>query len=328
MVAMPCFGAETLGELNIREHKEEDAAALWTLLLEPSFRAGATFCVAQDISQEDALAFWNGGGSRRAYIAELPTTGASASPKLLGSYFIAPIEQGNGAHVATSGFITVPDMQHRGVARAMLRHAIQTAAVDGFRAMQLNVYNPQRPRKCIWRQAGFVEVGKVPKAFAHPSQGYLDALILHREIGHDDLLAWFHDVRAGTGSQPVILPADDEGDPDTTVHPVSQMGPNDEYRKELLDQKKRAEKDQKTLPEPQRLPPPTPIVVLDEAGYVADSWSPADLCLRLAYSLDAMFSPLPPVPDAPGSLKRKDGPLTYNDIKDDHSAAPAAAYES
>ena len=37
-----------------------DEAALWADLLQPTFRAGETYCVPRDVGREDALAYWCG----------------------------------------------------------------------------------------------------------------------------------------------------------------------------------------------------------------------------------------------------------------------------
>lgn len=311
-----CFW-QRLGPLNIREATQEDQLIIWETTLEPVFRAGEAFCVPLDITRVDGIAYWfddqyaQGG---RVYVVEEQTKDGKPSKTPLGSYFITPHRPGNVpasskqcAHVAGCSFITASAIRGRGVARAMLRHAIQTAAIDGFQGILLHVWNPQkRVAKCLWRRASFVEVGRLPAAFMHPSRGFLDALLLYRRADQNDLTAWLHDTRTGSGLEghfaSAITNAEGDGDDDEwTVHPVSQL--TEQYLAE------QADLDKQKLPAAQRLPPPRR-TVLDETGYSADSWNPAHLCLRLAYKLDTVMVSLQqqasPRPDLMNTSPRSD----------------------
>ena len=274
--------------LCIRDIDEEDVDALWQVILDPVFRAGDALCVSPDIPRKDGIDYWIG-GPRRVCVVQTVSDAGKKAENPLGTYAIGPAHGGNGAHVCTAEFITAPTMRSRGVARAMVRHAIQSAAVIGYRAIQLHVWNPQPSGKCIWREAGFVEVGVLPQAFDHPSHGLVDALILHRPITPDDLRMWFHDSRSKADSpaltrEPAASLADAAAqaaeDLDATIEPASQM--TDEFRRELERQAR----------QPAPPPPPKP-VKLDEFGYPVDSWDPALVCMRVAYSLDIMLHEKP-----------------------------------
>ncbi|MCA8883031.1 MAG: GNAT family N-acetyltransferase, partial [Rhodobacteraceae bacterium] len=114
--------------LPIRPATGADHDALWTML-EPAFRAGDTYTVDPDISRADALAFWTA-PEKQVFLCGVP--------KPLGSYYLKPNQAGGGAHVCNAGFVTHPDARGRGVASAMLAHALTTARAAGFRAMQFN----------------------------------------------------------------------------------------------------------------------------------------------------------------------------------------------
>ncbi|NBB98386.1 MAG: GNAT family N-acetyltransferase [Alphaproteobacteria bacterium] len=144
-------------------------------MLEPVFRAGDTYAVDPAITCDDALAFWCG-GNHTAYIAE---RGGSA----LGSYYICPNQQGGGAHVGNCGFVTAPDAQGKGVARAMLEDALDRARAEGYRAMQFNFVVETNTRAvATWVRYGFDIVGRLPGAFLHPKRGYVDALVMYRGL--------------------------------------------------------------------------------------------------------------------------------------------------
>jgi ribosomal protein S18 acetylase RimI-like enzyme len=81
------------------------------------------------------------------------------------------------------GYITAEAARGRGVARAMLRHSLETAREMGFRAMQYNFVVATNQRAIeTWTSAGFVTVGRLPRAFRHPVEGYVDALVMWRDL--------------------------------------------------------------------------------------------------------------------------------------------------
>lgn len=165
---------ETMTDLTIRPASPADHAALWAML-EPVFRAGDTYAVDSDITAHDALDYWSG-GTHSAFIAE-----RGGEP--LGSYYICPNQRGGGAHVCNCGFVTAPAARGRGVARAMLAHALDTARAMGYRAMQFNFVVETNTRAlAIWRDHGFEVVGRLPGAFRHPREGFVDALVMYRQL--------------------------------------------------------------------------------------------------------------------------------------------------
>ena len=144
-------------------------------MLEPVFRAGDTYAVDPGIGRDAALDFWCG-GTHRAFMAE-------AEGVALGSYYICPNQGGGGAHVCNCGFVTVAAAQGRGVARAMLAHALDTARAMGFAAMQFNFVVETNTRAvALWQAHGFEVVGRLPGAFRHPVEGEVDALVMYLRL--------------------------------------------------------------------------------------------------------------------------------------------------
>lgn len=163
-----------MAEITLRPAIAADHSALWAML-EPVFRAGDTYAVDPGIGRDAALAFWCG-GTHRVFIAE-------ADGKALGSYYICPNQGGGGAHVCNCGFVTAPAAQGRGVARAMLAHALDTARAMGFAAMQFNFVVETNTRAVkLWLDHGFAVVGRLPGAFRHPAKGEVDALVMYRRL--------------------------------------------------------------------------------------------------------------------------------------------------
>jgi ribosomal protein S18 acetylase RimI-like enzyme len=71
----------------------------------------------------------------------------------------------------------------RGVATALCEHSQARAVVLWFRAMQFNlVVSTNRGAVWLWDKLGFGTVGVLPGAFRHPEQGYVDALVMYKQL--------------------------------------------------------------------------------------------------------------------------------------------------
>jgi ribosomal protein S18 acetylase RimI-like enzyme len=71
----------------------------------------------------------------------------------------------------------------KGVARKMHEHSLDHARQRGFRAMQFNFVISSNVRAVkLWTSVGFDVVGRLPGAFLHPSEGYVDALVMYRNL--------------------------------------------------------------------------------------------------------------------------------------------------
>ena len=159
--------------MQIRPARISDHDAIWTIL-EPILRAGDTYTQPQDITRDDALAYWFR-PDHEVFVAE---DGA-----VLGTYFLCANQGGGGSHVANCGYMTSTSAQGRGVGRAMLEHSLDRARQRGFRAMQFNfvVSTNERAVK-TWQAYGFDVVGRLPSAFRHPVRGFVDALVMYKQL--------------------------------------------------------------------------------------------------------------------------------------------------
>jgi len=102
----------------------------------------------------------------------------------LGTYFLKANQQGGGSHVANCGYVTSVEAQGRGIARAMCLHSLERAKERGFHAMQFNFVVSTNDRAVkLWLSLGFEIVGRLPRAFQHPERGFVDALVMYRELG-------------------------------------------------------------------------------------------------------------------------------------------------
>lgn len=160
--------------MNIREATSADADRLWEIL-EPICRAGETYAIARDIARDELIPYWLS-PQHRVFVVE-------TEEGILGTYYLKTNQQGGGAHVCNCAFATHADASGKGIARAMLAHALTTAKERGYRAMQFNFVVSSNARAVeTWLRNGFEIVGTLPKAFDHPSLGYVDAYVMFKHL--------------------------------------------------------------------------------------------------------------------------------------------------
>jgi ribosomal protein S18 acetylase RimI-like enzyme len=158
--------------MHIRPALLHDANAIWAIL-EPTIRAGETYALPLDMNREDAIAYWMS-PDHDVFVAE-------ESHTVVGTYFLRANQRGGGSHVCNCGYITSPSATGRGVARAMCAHALDHARQRGFLAMQFNFVISTNERAVhLWESFGFKTVGRLPRVFRHPTQGFVDSLVMHR----------------------------------------------------------------------------------------------------------------------------------------------------
>ena len=158
----------------IRLAKKEDEPAVWSII-EPTIRAGETYALSRDMSKANALSYWMG-SDRATFVAD-------DNGHILGTYYLRPNQPGGGSHVANCGYVTDTAATGRGVARRMCEHSLDYARSHGCRAMQFNFVISTNERAIrLWQSFDFKIVGQLPLAFHHPSQGYVDALVMYRAL--------------------------------------------------------------------------------------------------------------------------------------------------
>ena len=162
---MPC---------DIRRATASDASTIAAIIL-PVIRDGTTYALDPDMSDIDALKYWMG--------ADKTTFVAEEDGLIVGTYYIRPNQAGGGRHVCNCGYMTRASATGRGVARRMCAHSIEYAAAQGYRAMQFNFVISTNERAVrLWQSMGFAIVGRLPDAFLHRVQGYVDALVMFRAL--------------------------------------------------------------------------------------------------------------------------------------------------
>jgi ribosomal protein S18 acetylase RimI-like enzyme len=158
----------------IRLARPDDAAAIWSII-GPTIRAGETYALDTQLGEADALAYWLG-ADNEVFVAE-------EDGVILGTYYIRPNQAGGGKHVCNCGYMTAASATGRGIARRMCEHSLEHAKARGYRAMQFNFVVSINERAVrLWQSLGFEIVGRLPLAFRHPTQGYVDALVMFRTL--------------------------------------------------------------------------------------------------------------------------------------------------
>ncbi|HVH71721.1 MAG TPA: GNAT family N-acetyltransferase, partial [Candidatus Dormibacteraeota bacterium] len=147
---------------------------IWAIL-KPIIGAGETYALPREMNRGDALAHWSAPG-HEVFVAE-------DHGQIVGTYILRRNREGGGAHVANCGYMTAPHAMGRGVAQAMCKHSLERARQLGFRAMQFNFVVSTNERAVrLWQKFGFEIVGRLPKAFEHPTLGFVDAYVMYREL--------------------------------------------------------------------------------------------------------------------------------------------------
>jgi ribosomal protein S18 acetylase RimI-like enzyme len=158
--------------MQIRRAHASDSPAILEIIL-PTIREGATYSLASNMSEADALAYWMG-PDKETFVAE-------EDGVVLGTYFIRPNQAGGGRHVCNCGYMTRAAATGRGVARSMCEHSLAYARSRDYRAMQFNFVVSTNERAVrLWQSLGFEIVGRLPAAFQHPAHGYVDALVMYQ----------------------------------------------------------------------------------------------------------------------------------------------------
>jgi len=158
--------------LDIREATEADFEEIWPIFQE-IVTAGETYTYPQNTSKEEARRLWLD-LPRQTFVAE-------DEGEILGTYYIKTNQPGFGSHVCNCGYMVSARARGKGLATAMCEHSQQIALELGYKAMQFNfVVASNEAAVWLWHKLGFETAGCLPKAFNHPTEGYVDALVMYK----------------------------------------------------------------------------------------------------------------------------------------------------
>lgn len=159
----------------IRRYQEADWPSVWALL-RTTFEAGDTYVFSPGSPEAEIHKSWIERPSA-TYVA------CDAAGTILGTYYLKPNQPGLGSHVCTCGYVVEPEAQGQGIASIMCEHSQLEAVSMGFRAMQFDLVVSTNERAVrLWQSLGFATVGTLPRAFCHQRFGYVDALVMYKEL--------------------------------------------------------------------------------------------------------------------------------------------------
>jgi RimJ/RimL family protein N-acetyltransferase len=165
--------------IKIRPFDERNWTGVWQVI-EPVFRAGETYAFSPDITEQEAHRYW----------IEMPTqtfVAVDENNEILGTYYIKPNQPTLGAHVCNCGYIVAEKVRGKGIASEMCVHSQREAVTRGFRAMQYNlVVSTNEVAVRLWKKNGFKVIGVLPGAFRHPQHGFVDALVMYKQLERSD----------------------------------------------------------------------------------------------------------------------------------------------
>ncbi|MGK0444215.1 MAG: L-amino acid N-acyltransferase YncA [Bermanella sp.] len=158
--------------MNIREATKSDWGNIWPIFSE-IVSAGETYAYDPTTSSEQAEKIWLE-APRKVYVFE-------EDGEILGTYYLKTNQAGPGSHVCNCGYMVSSAARGKGLATSMCEHSQQVAIELGYKAMQFNfVASSNEGAVRLWGKLGYETVGHLPKAFNHPTLGYVDALVMYK----------------------------------------------------------------------------------------------------------------------------------------------------
>jgi len=161
--------------MKIRKYQESDWQQVWPMI-EKVFHAGETYAYSPDITEQEAHKVWIDTPIETYVVIDQEL-------EILGTYYLKANQPDLGSHVCNCGYIVSESARGKGVATYMCEHSQKEAISLGFKAMQYNlVVSTNEGAIRLWKKLGFLVIGTLPKAFNSKSLGYVDALIMYKEL--------------------------------------------------------------------------------------------------------------------------------------------------
>jgi len=159
---------------NIRPATVSDFDEIWPIFRD-IVRAGDSYSYARDTSRSEAEKLWLD-LPQKTFVYEL-------DGRVLGTYYLKANQSGAGNHVCNCGYMVAIEAGGQGIATQMCLHSQDIARGLGYRAMQFNfVAETNAGAVALWQKLGYQTVGRLPQAFNHPQQGFVDALIMYKML--------------------------------------------------------------------------------------------------------------------------------------------------
>ncbi|MFK8021129.1 MAG: N-acetyltransferase family protein [Pseudomonadales bacterium] len=158
--------------MNIRKANDADFEFIWPIFHD-IVKAGETYAYSTETTEEEARVIWLK-NPRETFVLE-------RDGRILATYFIKTNQAGPGSHVCNCGYMVSSSAAGQGLATELCKHSQNVARELGYKAMQFNfVAKSNEGAVYLWQKLGFEIVGRLPDAFKHPSQGYVDAFVMYK----------------------------------------------------------------------------------------------------------------------------------------------------
>lgn len=155
--------------MSIREATDDDWDKIWPIFKEV-IEKGDTYTYHPDTPKQEAFFIWLK-RVKKAFVYE-------ENGEILGTYYITT---NYTRHVCNCGYMVGSAARGKGVATKMCEHSQEQALNMGYKAMQFNfVVSTNEGAISLWEKLGFETVGRVPKAFKHPREGFVDSLVMYK----------------------------------------------------------------------------------------------------------------------------------------------------
>ena len=172
---MTGVGAARPHDVEVRAATDEDWNAIFEIF-SAVVEDGRTYAYPEGLASGEARRLWVEPSPARSTVA---TLGGS----VVGCAKMGPNRPGRGSHVATASVMVAPGHRDVGVGRALGADVVAWARDAGYRGIQFNaVVATNSAAVHLWETLGFDVVGRVPGAFEHPVDGYVDLLVMFRSI--------------------------------------------------------------------------------------------------------------------------------------------------
>ncbi len=159
----------------VNDQTQADWPEVWRVLA-PAFRAGLSYPLPRNVSEEDAKAYWI---KKDGYNA----VARDDAGEIVGVYYLRPDQGGPGDHICNAGYVVAECARGKGYAVALCKHSQEQARAMGFSAMKFNLVVANNTAAVrAWTRAGMEIIGTIPKAFRMPDGEIADAFIMYRAL--------------------------------------------------------------------------------------------------------------------------------------------------
>ena len=159
----------------IREAHDDDWPQIWPII-HHVITEQQTIPYDPGMSEADARRMWQLPAPARVVVA-------ADDQRVIGTANMYANRQGPGSHVASGTLMVAEQARGTGVGRALTTDLIDWARRTGFAAVQFNaVVDTNTAAVRLYESLGFVTLGVAPRAFHHPTEGFVGLRIMWLDL--------------------------------------------------------------------------------------------------------------------------------------------------